>query len=115
MFDANKYKREWHQNNHERARASQKASKHRRQAELKQIYKDAKNKPCADCGIQYAYWIMQFDHIKDKVFAIPRMIANAVTIGRFLAEISKCEVVCANCHANRTFERRQYVKRSEVR
>lgn len=56
--------------------------------------------PCKDCGKQYAYYVMQFDHQGDKSF----MIANSWHKGRsiLLAEIAKCDIVCGNCHAIRT-------------
>src|SRR5690242_7976843 len=32
----------------------------------RELVQQAKAKPCADCGIQYDYWIMQFDHVRGK-------------------------------------------------
>ena len=63
-----------------------------------------KNKPCADCKIQYSVWVMQFDHIRDKDFTIAEK-AGCLSSKRIVEEISKCEVVCANCHAERTHRR----------
>lgn len=76
-------------------------------AEVVALIAQAKAKPCADCGVQYPAHVMQFDHVRGtKHFGI----ANAVNVGpsraRLLAEIEKCEVVCANCHAERTWVRR---------
>lgn len=66
----------------------------------------AKSCPCADCGIQYPYWIMQFDHVRgDKAITLGQRSSANRNIGRVMAEIEKCDVVCANCHANRTFLR----------
>lgn len=70
----------------------------------KQIIVDAKSKPCTDCGIQYGYWVMQFDHTRDKLFTIASQWTK-VSLYSLAAEIEKCEVVCANCHANRTYIR----------
>lgn len=36
----------------------------------RKFLKEAKSKPCADCNIQYPYWIMQFDHLRNKEFTI---------------------------------------------
>ncbi len=62
--------------------------------------------PCADCGIQYPYYIMEFDHKnpEEKEFSI----SNMATMGwaRIRKELEKCEVVCANCHTARTHFRR---------
>ena len=67
------------------------------------IIKDAKDVPCADCGIKYPSYVMDFDHQRDKAFTIART-SNA-TIQQIREEIQKCEVVCANCHRERTWGR----------
>lgn len=72
----------------------------------RQIMRDAKSKPCKDCNIQYPYWIMQFDHLGDKEFSIGTH-GYHYGVDRLLKEIEKCEVVCANCHAHRTWLRSQ--------
>lgn len=63
-----------------------------------------KNVPCQDCGIQYPYYVMDFDHRdpKDKEFTMSTAIVSNMSRARLLAEISKCDVVCANCHRERT-------------
>ncbi len=60
-----------------------------------------KDLPCADCGVKYPPYVMQFDHVRgDKSFNIG---SNTGKNFKVLAdEIAKCEVVCANCHAERT-------------
>lgn len=69
----------------------------------KEIIRAAKVKPCADCGVQYPFYVMQFDHIdpSEKEFTIGSG-RGGLNTERLLREISKCEVVCANCHAERT-------------
>ena len=49
---------------------------------------------------------MDFDHRDPmtKVRNVTRMIVGS--IDRMLAEAAKCDIVCANCHRLRTFERR---------
>lgn len=59
--------------------------------------------PCADCGVSYPPYVMQFDHVVDgKVSNIADMVRNGYSIKNIQAEINKCELVCANCHAERT-------------
>ena len=64
------------------------------------------DKGCADCGYNQHPVALQFDHLpgQEKTRALARM----KTCGRerLLIEIAKCEVVCANCHAIRTYNRR---------
>lgn len=71
--------------------------------QLDSLIKKAKEVPCKDCGIQYPYYQMDFDHLKDKKFNI----AQGKTKGRvqLLTEINKCEVVCVLCHRERTHKR----------
>lgn len=63
--------------------------------------------PCQDCGRWLPPCAMDFDHRDPatKLQAVTRMIGRA-GIGRILAEVAKCDIVCANCHRLRTFERR---------
>jgi hypothetical protein len=50
---------------------------------------------------------MDFDHRDPavKVQGVTRMIMGSIE--RMLAEAEKCDIVCANCHRLRTFERRR--------
>lgn len=60
--------------------------------------------PCVDCKKQYPYYVMQFDHIaSDKEFTISQFGKRSRK--KVMAEVAKCEVVCANCHAERTYSR----------
>lgn len=78
-----------------------------RYRERKIVVDAAKNRPCTDCGIQYEYYIMQFDHRPDelKLFNVGRGLTGR-NIATLKTEIEKCDVVCANCHWRRTFRRR---------
>ena len=58
---------------------------------------------CKDCGNE-DYRVLQFDHIEDKVCNVAHYINK--NWEKALAEAKKCEVVCANCHTIRTYERR---------
>jgi hypothetical protein len=66
-----------------------------------------KTRPCVDCGESFHPAAMQFDHRP----GLPKEFEVSHGIGRYsekriLAEIAKCDLVCANCHAVRTYERR---------
>lgn len=51
---------------------------------------------------------MDFDHITgDKDRSVIEMAFAAVSVEKLQAEIDKCEIVCSNCHRNRTHMRRQ--------
>ena len=71
--------------------------------------------PCADCGVSYPPYVMQFDHLgEDKDRDIATLTRSPVSLARLMVEIAKCEVVCANCHAERTHERRVVVAQEEL-
>jgi hypothetical protein len=63
--------------------------------------------PCTDCGRCFRACTMDFDHRDpaEKRYTVTRMIGRAGT-ARILAEVAKCDIVCANCHRLRTFDRR---------
>lgn len=68
----------------------------------------AKAKPCADCGVQYPYYVMDFDHVRgEKVFTIATKKCRYLNAKILQSEIDKCEVVCSNCHRERTYKRKQ--------
>lgn len=66
-----------------------------------------KDVPCADCGVKYPPYVMDFDHLPEfnKVANIPRLVNKRANHDSLLAEIAKCEVVCSNCHRIRTMTR----------
>jgi len=72
----------------------------------KLILHSYKDKPCMDCGVQYPPYIMQFDHRPrtKKLFNIGPKICN-VSVKALIKEIKKCDLVCANCHFERTYQR----------
>jgi hypothetical protein len=75
-------------------------------ARRRQIVIEAKQKPCADCGIQYPYYVMDFDHREGETKKFSLYKIHGATTKHILEEIAKCDVVCANCHRQRTHQRR---------
>jgi hypothetical protein len=67
---------------------------------------EQKSKPCSDCGGYFPYFVMQFDHRPGEIKLFG--LAQRATRSRALleAEIAKCDLVCANCHAVRGYIRR---------
>lgn len=57
-----------------------------------------------DCG-EADPVVLDFDHLEDKLDDVSTIVNNG-TWEAVLAEIKKCEVVCANCHRRRTISRR---------
>jgi hypothetical protein len=66
-----------------------------------------KDQPCADCGVSFPPCVMDYHHIDPttKKFSIGRgSYRNSRKL--ILEEISKCILVCANCHRLREYSTR---------
>jgi hypothetical protein len=80
----------------------------------------AKEKPCTDCGVQYPHYVMDFDHrpgerknrrLMRKGRNLTRSVSDLARTSwkMFALEVVKCDVVCANCHRERTHQRKQHI------
>lgn len=74
-----------------------------------------KSVPCADCKQSFPPIAMDFDHLEQftKDDCIAHMIYKGRNLDLILAEIKKCEVVCAVCHRIRTYNRLQLKKQGQ--
>lgn len=65
----------------------------------------AKARPCADCGVQHPYYVMDLDHLdaSTKVDKLSTLVTGSTA--RVIAELEKVEAVCANCHRYRGAKR----------
>jgi hypothetical protein len=79
-----------------------------RQARLRAEVNALKERPCADCGHQYDSWVMDLDHRgeDEKIACVVRLVARGRRKAA-LIEAKKCDVVCSNCHRQRTHIRLQ--------
>ena len=73
--------------------------------ELRELYNNLKMKPCTDCGRCFDPCCMDFDHRPDeiKISSVSKLLGKNEEI--LLAEIAKCDLVCACCHRIRTKKR----------
>jgi hypothetical protein len=98
-----KVNRKAYHNNYDRIhRAKRLRDQTARYVQKRIVINQQKDKPCMDCKMKYPYYVMQFDHRdpKHKKFTIGSDSRTALQ--PLLDEIAKCDVVCANCHAERT-------------
>jgi hypothetical protein len=58
---------------------------------------------CADCGYNAHAVALDFDHTGAKMKGVSALYVHSLET--LMAEIAKCEVVCANCHRIRTAQR----------
>lgn len=62
---------------------------------------------CADCGRWFPPCAMDFDHVHGaKMKNVSILVGEGASIFKVLAEINKCDLVCACCHRVRTATRR---------
>lgn len=76
----------------------------RRDKKIDEIIVERKSVPCMDCGVKYPPYVMDFDHRnpKEKFLNICQMRKRRMAIKKILEEMAKCDVVCANCHRERS-------------
>ena len=77
----------------------------RTSARHRALTRSAKLRPCVDCGVQYPYYVMDFDHRDGETKSFILSDVSRVTSKSLMREIEKCDVVCANCHRERTHQR----------
>jgi hypothetical protein len=78
----------------------------RRRERLRLIVIAAKDCPCQDCGRSYPHYVMDFDHVRgEKLLNIGQASQKNLAPKRIIDEIAKCDVVCSNCHRERTHQR----------
>lgn len=70
---------------------------------------------CMDCGGKFPYFVLDLDHRDphDKKFALNR-IHLLTSWDKMVEEINKCDVVCANCHRIRSYEKGHHLHRNVV-
>lgn len=102
--------KKWYEKNKERHKANVAIRKARMVAEARAFVQELKStNPCTDCGFMYPYYVMDFDHIgDDKERIVSKLVVEGYGIERIQREIDKCELVCSNCHRERTFTRGQH-------
>ncbi len=95
------YVKKWKINNPEAYKVAEEKTKRNR----KQFFWSLKNNPCVDCGLRFHPVAMDFDHLPGyKKLSVNGLYCMAKQ--KLLDEIKKCELVCANCHRIRTWNRR---------
>ncbi|QBD79014.1 hypothetical protein EPA93_24730 [Ktedonosporobacter rubrisoli] len=78
---------------------------HTYEVNRQRIYDYLATHPCVDCGCKDPR-VLEFDHVRGvKVDEVSRLLSNKTSWPRIEAEITKCEVRCANCHRIKTAER----------
>lgn len=73
---------------------------------IRKLHRQLKEDHCADCKTRFPFYVMHFDHVRGKkITEISTLSKTTTDMDLFLAEVAKCDLVCANCHAVRTYKR----------
>lgn len=99
--------RAWYEANlaDHKANAKRRTQRHRRDVHVAlTTYKAERG--CADCP-EADPVVLDFDHLSDKIMNVSEMARRGFSLERIMAEVAKCEVVCANCHRRRTHRRKR--------
>jgi hypothetical protein len=98
-------RREYAARHYQKNKSRRQAQNNSRQIAFRAWYTSLKaGKPCADCGREFHPAAMHWDHLPgQKKKAALGVLVRHGSRKLVLEEIAKCELVCANCHAIRTF------------
>lgn len=100
------YRKSYKKPTREEANRSKESLRRRNWNYVMDIKKDT---PCADCDGTFFPSAMHFDHIRGKkLMNIGTAAHQSWSIKKLQQEIDKCELVCANCHAVRTWGQKPY-------
>lgn len=70
--------------------------------------------PCLDCKKNYPFYVMQFDHVRGVKTGNIARIYQRLGQKALDEEIAKCDIVCGNCHAERTWSRYLETKEEDL-
>ena len=73
-------------------------STHDRQKEVRRLAREHKGGKCQFCGYNKYEGALQFHHL-DPMQKDPKEFKRHKNLEAFLAEVDKCILLCANCHA----------------
>lgn len=65
---------------------------------------------CTICGYNKCVWALDFHHIDPttKKFRIANALSELKDLNKIKEEITKCELICANCHRELHWNERKY-------
>lgn len=104
----NAYNKTWYQRNKKKHIKAVGRNNSKKLKNTKIWIDKLKNHPCMDCGNSFPSCAMDFDHRPGETKKNTVSVLRARTVSKkiLLTEIAKCDLVCANCHRIRTFQRR---------
>lgn len=86
-----------------------------RNQETRLWVKRSKDKACMDCGIKYPCYAMDYDHRDPSTKSFSLNQPGGRSLDLIKKEIEKCDLVCANCHAIRTWPKGKDISKMSER
>ena len=80
-----------------------------RQKAREYVYDHLSTHPCENCG-ESDPMVLEFHHKYDKEYSISVMLNGGYPIHKIQEEISKCSILCANCHRRVTMTERGWYR-----
>ncbi len=105
--DKNKQKKAQHKSYLKNIDKVKQRNKTYREKVREYVRKQKESKPCMDCGVNYPYYVMEYDHTENNKLRSVAYITSNGTLSQAIEEISKCDLICSNCHKTRTWKRMQ--------
>lgn len=103
--------RKYYNNNRDRQLLLAIKRRHKYYKLKRKLIDELKDVPCKDCRKKYPSYVMDFDHIDGnlKLGNVASMITRNLSLENIKNEIEKCDILCANCHRIRTYNRKAAV------
>lgn len=97
------YQRDYYNGQSEEYRAGIRANIRLRKKELRKVIDEAKEGKSCACGENHPACLDFHHRENDKILGIAAIPKQGWSKERLLAEIAKCDLICANCHRKHHF------------
>ena len=100
----------WYEKNKDYQKANaKKHSTEYRNAAKEYVWNYLLTHPCAECGESNPV-VLEFHHVGGKDKAISELVGRGATLEKIKEELSRCQVLCANCHRKVTAQERGWFR-----
>ena len=107
MSDRRDYYKKYYQANKSKWQGYQKTWRYKKDKARQRVLQYLKENPCISCGEKDVV-VLEFHHTSgQKVTEVNRMLLHGWSWSKIKKEISKCEVLCANCHQKKTSQKKR--------
>lgn len=98
-YCSSKCKAKGHYNRHKKSNTNTTYSQYKRADIRKKEFILLKGGKCVKCGYCKNYSALHFHHVGAKTFPLDSRNIGNRSLHSLLQELEKCELLCANCHA----------------